>query len=433
MKRSKSKRTRGRSRDEEDRPERSRGKQSARGRGRDEEEPRRRKKKRGKKGGGRAGFKYRHRSKEEYEDRTKNDSKFDRFLPGDLPYYKAKDDNCIRPLPPTWEDATHYGLELEIHRNVGADNQTYVCPKMWDKSPCPVCEYVAQEKRTGAADDKQRAAELKELRLSKVVVMWVIDRDEEDKGPLLYSMPWWSLDREFGKLAYDKRTGAVLEIDHPDEGYDLEFTREKLGSAVQNVKYGGAQIARRESPLCEDEDQQDEWLDYVQDKPITELVVTYSYDHIAEVFGGVSAVDEDEEDEGEDDSRRSSRTRGRSRRRRDEEDDDEEDDDEEEEDDEDEEEEEERPRRKKKSRKRRSVSRHDDEEEDDDEEEEDEDDEEEEDEDEDRPRRGRRSSKPSSRGKASRRRQLKDDDEDDDDRDSRTARRGRKRSRRRSR
>jgi hypothetical protein len=51
------------------------------------------------------------------------------------------------------------------------------------------------------------------------------------------------------------------------------------------------------SPLCEDEGQQTEWLEYIQENPIPDCLQYYDYDHIATIFDGTARIEKDEEPE----------------------------------------------------------------------------------------------------------------------------------------
>jgi len=186
----------------------------------------------------------------------------------------------LRILPATWPNAQHYGYDIWLHSSVGPENQTYLCRKMMLKEPCPVCEERERALREG---DEKYAGDLKAYRR---VLVWVIDRDHEEEGPQLYPMPW-TIDRDLAAMAVDPRTGEIINIDHPDEGYDVSFTRQ--GSKV-NTKYIGVSIARRVSYVSEDEAKQNSWLDFVTDNPVPNCLNYYDYEHIKANFDGAEAA-----------------------------------------------------------------------------------------------------------------------------------------------
>lgn len=78
----------------------------------------------------------------------------------------------------------------------------------------------------------------------------------------------------------------MIPIDDPGEdGFDISFTKEKK-KGQSFWEYVGVQVDRKPSPLSDDEDQVTEWLDYIQENPIPDLLITSDYDHIKETFGG---------------------------------------------------------------------------------------------------------------------------------------------------
>jgi hypothetical protein len=270
-------------------------------------------------------FHYRRRDKEAVKKRANQtggafdslfDSKFATFAPKD-------DDTTLRFLPPTWDDPDHYGYDIYVHYDVGSDSQRYLCPNKMRGENCPICE---EKKRAEAEGDTAYA---KTLTPVKRVLAWVINRQDEDSGPLLYAMPW-TLDRDFNKLSIDKRSGEVLNIDDPEDGYDVEFS--KTGKK-KKVQYSGVSIARRSSPLSDDQEQADEWLEFVEENPVPDVLQIYDYEYIKSIAAGKKDhSDDDDEDaeEDEDDEDSGDRRKGRkiSHRARDEEkDDDEEEDD----------------------------------------------------------------------------------------------------------
>ena len=355
-----------------------------------------------------------------YEKRTKDDVKkranqsgglFDSTVKSDYQVFSPKEgDYRLRFLPPTWEQPEHFGLDIYVHYGVGSDNQSYLClAKMRDEA-CPICEERKRAEKSGDADYARNLA------ATKRVLVWLVDRDKEEDGPQLWSMPW-TFDRDVAALSIDKKSGEYLALDDPEEGYDVEFTRKGL---QLKTKYIGVSVARKPSPLSYDPEQVDVWLKYVEDNPLPDVLQYYDVEHIAAIAQGKPRDDDDDDEEEERPAKKAKPGRARLA------DDDEDEDDEDErpvkkakakkpmvdEDDEEEEEEDERP-----SRKRRPAV-------DDDEDDEDEEVpprkgksklvEDEDDEDDLPPRR-----------KAVKAKAQADDDDDDDDEDEKPVRRRR--------
>lgn len=236
----------------------------------------------------RPNFQYQARTAEQISDRaTQTGGNYD-VLYQNYPSYKAKVGSVLlRILPPTWDNAEHYGYDIYVHNNIGPDNQRYLCLKSMGKGKCPICEFRAT--LGNSTQDQKDAQELKE---NHRVVMWVIDRDNEAEGPKIWEMSW-SMDKDFAALCQDERTGAILLIDHPDEGYDISFKRE--GTTMTNTKYVGKSIARRASPINDNPDIQEKWLDFITEHPIPSVLIYYSYEHIEAIFSGRTVEEKEEQ------------------------------------------------------------------------------------------------------------------------------------------
>lgn len=199
---------------------------------------------------------------------------FDSFLKEGVKTFTPKEgDNVVRFLPPGWKDPDHYGFTVFVHFNIGPDNGAYLCLRKMRNEPCPCCEEFDRAEKEG---DKEYAASIK---VSERVLAYIIDRDKESEGAMLWSMSW-SMDRDISACTVDKRSGDVLALDDPDNGYDVEFTREGKGL---KTKYIGVKVARRESDLGDDS-----LLDFVRENPIPDLLLYHDYDYISNVFGGKS-------------------------------------------------------------------------------------------------------------------------------------------------
>ena len=224
-------------------------------------------------------FKYRPRDPSAWEKRaTQQGSEFQGIFHEDYKQYTvAKGDNHIRILPPTWEDADHYGLEVYVHYGIGPDRASVICLHKMKQQRCPICE--AQQRLERAGDDEGA----KELRANKRVVVWLIDRKEEAKGPMLWAMPW-TLDRDFSAAAMDKRSGEIYSLDDPENGFDVSF--DKTGDK-QLTKYIGIQPARRASSVDQD------FIDYVVEFPVPNTLVWRTYDEIKLLYEGGSTPESD--------------------------------------------------------------------------------------------------------------------------------------------
>src|SRR3990172_2178916 len=164
-------------------------------------------------------FEYRSRDPDRTRARAEAGSGNDSYLKDDVRIYKPVEGlNELRILPPTWDGAEHYGGDIHVHFNIGPDNAAYLCLWKMKNKPCPVCD---ERKNAMAEGDADYASE---LRASQRVVQYVLDRKKEREGAMVWSIGK-RMDQDILRLCTDPKTNETLEIDKPDDGYDLSFTR----------------------------------------------------------------------------------------------------------------------------------------------------------------------------------------------------------------
>lgn len=191
----------------------------------------------------------------------------------------AKGDNFIRILPPTWEDAQHYGIDVFVHYNVGPDRATVLCLNQMQRKPCPICQAKMRA-------DREKDEELaKALGARSQTLVWMVDLKDKAKGPLVWAMAF-TTERDIAKLSKDRQTGELFLLDHPEEGYNISFDRD--GEAL-HTKYSGWQIGKRPSAI------EPAWLQFVIDNPLPDCLVWRDYDEVQALFtGGSSRSDGDD-------------------------------------------------------------------------------------------------------------------------------------------
>ena len=236
------------------------------------------------------GFNYHRRSRDEFKERANmRGGNFDSLFKPKYKQWKPKEGkNRIRILPPTWKGAKHCGLDIHVNYGIGPDNQSYLSLSKHGQGADP----LAEARREALAEgDKEYA---KKLQTSQRILYWIIDRMDEEEGPLLWAAPF-TFDKALMNLCIDEDTKAVIELDHPTEGRDIRFYRE--GSQL-NTKYDPSRMKLMEpSSIHEDEGLEEEWLDFIQENPLPEVLNFYSYDHIKAQFAGQSGKDDDEDEE----------------------------------------------------------------------------------------------------------------------------------------
>lgn len=223
-----------------------------------------------------SGFVYKPRSADTVRARATASGNREGFIADGVKTYTPKaGSHTVRILPPTWEDAEHYGYDIHAHYNVGHDGGAYLCLHKMKEEECAICDERQQALKN--QDEELEQA----LRPRKRVACWVIDRDNERDGPMLWMMPW-TLDTEIVKQSIDKKTGEVYNLDDPTEGYDVSFERQGDGPTT---KYVGVQLDRRPSPLHEDEDDIKETLKFIKDNPVPDQLVFQEGQYLTDLVG----------------------------------------------------------------------------------------------------------------------------------------------------
>lgn len=235
-------------------------------------------------------FAYQQRSKSDMQSRqTQGSGNFASPWKQGIPVYKMKDNNRLRILPPTWPDARHYGYEAWVYYNIGQGS--YLSLKRMNHEPDPVADLEMEFNNSG---DKVNA---KKCRATRRVVCWVIDRDNEDLGPLLWNCPW-TLDRDIAIIADDQETKAMLLLDHPDEGWDITFKRDTSG---EFANYIACRLATRNpTALHSNQKQADEWLDFVTNNPVPDQFHYPTFKELEDLVRGVTGEENQDESETQD-------------------------------------------------------------------------------------------------------------------------------------
>jgi hypothetical protein len=249
------------------------------------------------------GFVYQDRDPKEMKRRSEQTgNNFDSiFRQGIDTWRPGQGDNTVRILPPTWDDPKHYGYDIWVHGWVGADRSSYLCPKKMLGKRCPICE-EAKASRDAGEDD-----EAKQLEPKQNLIVWILDRDGDTDTPMVWQQSW-TIDRDITAQCVQKKSGKVLQIDHPDDGYDISFKRQGTGL---KTKYFGFQVDRDPSPIADKEKDQDEILDYINDNPLPDVLKFYDEEYLEKMIAGTAEAKDEAEDDEKDDDRGGRRGRGR--------------------------------------------------------------------------------------------------------------------------
>ena len=144
-------------------------------------------------------------------------------VPEGVKFFKIKSDKPIRldilPYPVgkgnPWADEGefHYERTYFVHRGIGAEQSSYVCPRKTTNERCPICEFRAKLAKDPDADENL----IKSLAPKERQLFNVIDTRDREKGVQIWDIAWWL----FGK-ALDARIRNADEDDDYDHFADLE-------------------------------------------------------------------------------------------------------------------------------------------------------------------------------------------------------------------
>jgi hypothetical protein len=236
------------------------------------------------------------------------------------------------------EGALHWERTYHVHRNVGANNEMRVCPRMTAKGRCPICEHRAKLLKK---NDEGNEDLIKDLSPKERQLFNVINLKEPDKGVQLW---------DFSYHLFGKALDARLRNADEDDGWDKFFFLEdgltlKIGFAEESM--GGRTFLTAETIdfKTRKEDYEDDILEQVH--CLDDLLIVPEYDALKKAFLETDEDEEEEEDEDEKPVKRGTKPAPK----KDEDEEEEEDEDEEEEEDEDEEEDEKPAKGKAKSKK----------------------------------------------------------------------------------
>jgi hypothetical protein len=259
------------------------------------------------------------RSPEKMEQRRTSGGDWDAIFKKDFTAFKAKEGkNTIRIISPDlyfpdpknskkeievgWVGADYWGKEIFVHNEVGGTFTSYLCPEKMLSKPCPICEdreRASEEAASTGDTSEETEAYIKSLYPRKRILAYVIDRKSDEQEVLVWSMPLTQMEKAIALVSYDEDDNSDIPIDDPDEGYNIHFS---FGKDNKSGFYGysGVKLAKNPSSV------EEEFLNFVAENPLPDVLQMYSYERIKEVHtggsSGASEVDEDELDEAISDS-----------------------------------------------------------------------------------------------------------------------------------
>jgi hypothetical protein len=220
-------------------------------------------------------------------------------------FFSPPDGRSVVRILPEVGDMQFFYQQVGSHMLPGSDNKKqFYCPNFTSEGEldCPICDYVEELKKEGS---KASLALASALRVKRKFWMNVIDRDHESVGPQIFT-PGVMVFGQISSLISDPDYGDIFDI---EKGIDIIIERKGKNLETEyQVK-----PRRDSSPLSEDEDTMNEWLDKArdltpvevsddpeEDKDITKghILFIVPYDRLKREFENADS-DDDVEDEDE--------------------------------------------------------------------------------------------------------------------------------------
>jgi hypothetical protein len=199
-------------------------------------------------------------TRQEKLDALRNKLKTTDLGAGGAGYWSAKEGkNTIRILPEVGD--MEYFFQL-VGRHYFPDKRDAYCPKFTsgEQKDCPICELVDELYKAGDKASKNLAHD---IGIRRSYWMNVIVRGDEDAGVKIFT-PGTQIFNQIVNMINDPDYGDIFDV---DKGLDIVIDRKGKGL---DTKY--QVLAKRNStPLSDDSDKIDEWLEAAKDLAYVEV------------------------------------------------------------------------------------------------------------------------------------------------------------------
>lgn len=198
------------------------------------------------------------------------------------------------------EDMLYWERLFWVHRNVGPNQNTYICPAKTANKPCPICDDRARILRSDP--DEQDMETMKNLAPKEWLITQFIDRNNEDKGIQLLPL-------SYHRFANTVQEGAAAG----DEDDHWENFWHPVGGKTLRVQWGEDSIGRQKfiralTVLFKDrEDLEDDVMD--QAFCLDDLLIIPDYKKLKAVYTAAAPAEEEEDEEDPKLKKKSSRPR----------------------------------------------------------------------------------------------------------------------------
>lgn len=212
---------------------------------------------------------------------------------GNVPFWKASEEEHFINIIPFFagknnpnvkEGKLTHTLDIQVHRKVGVNEDSYICLARTFGKKCPICEEQAELRKQDDYDEKY----VKTLNPTRRVIynVEVLDSDKEQrKGIQLFEVSHWLFEKELVELAKKPKGGGFILFSDPDEGKTVFFR--KKGNGPTNTEYKAFRFEDRTEPVS------DEILDAAL--VLDEIIHIPTYDEVKNAFYGTDTETPEDE------------------------------------------------------------------------------------------------------------------------------------------
>jgi hypothetical protein len=170
----------------------------------------------------------------------------------------------------------HWERTFYVHRGIGPNTESFLCPAKNFKEPCPVCEHRLELMQD---EDESSEKQRKELAPKQRQLILIFDRKDPDRGIQLMDQSFFA----FGEVLL-ARVLSGEEDDHWDlfftveDGYTLRIVweEETIGRGQKFIKAQSIDFKERKEPLDED---------LLEEAPVLdECLVPITYKQLKQTF-----------------------------------------------------------------------------------------------------------------------------------------------------
>jgi len=176
----------------------------------------------------------------------------------------------------------NYVLDVWVHRGIGANESTYICPARNYNRPCPICEHINELKRMGEYDEEMIKLKYPKRRVVYNMLCYDSDR-EENKGVQIWEVAHWFMERHLAPLARAPKTGGFIPFADAEIGKSISFTKES------KTEFIGHRLIDRDYVISDEILEQAYCLD--------DMIEILSYDELRLIYYGKSDSSDNEEHE----------------------------------------------------------------------------------------------------------------------------------------